>query len=60
MKSLCKVQLLSVLSAAVGCVPLTLEALQEADPLHLSLCGLWIGLSLCLALVCTLLDTLSD
>ena len=57
MRSLCKVQLLSVLSAAVGCVPLTLEALQEADPLHLSL---WIGLSLCLALICTLLDTLSD
>ena len=44
----------------MGCVPLTLEALQEADPLHLSLCGLWIGLSLCLALICTLLDTLSD
>ena len=56
MKSLCKVQLLSILSAAVGCVPLTLEA----DPLHLSLCGLWIGLSLCLALICTLLEALSD
>ena len=60
MKSLCKVQLLSVLLAAVGCVPLTLEALQEADPFHLSLCGLWIGLSLCLALICTLLEAISD
>ena len=32
----------------------------EADSLKLSLYGLWIGLGLIIALVCTLLETVSD
>ena len=49
-----------VLLGGAGCIPLSLEALGEADSLKLSLYGLWIGLGLIIALVCTLLETVSD
>ena len=48
------------LLGGAGCIPLSLEALGEADSLKLSLYGLWIGLGLIIALVCTLLETVSD
>ena len=51
MKQLWKIRLAAILS---------LEALGEADSLKLSLYGLWIGLGLIIALVCTLLETVSD
>lgn len=60
MKQLWKVRLAAILLGAAGCIPLSLEALGDADPQMLSLCGLWIGTGLITALVCTLVETLSD
>ena len=60
MKQLWKIRLAAILLGGAGCIPLSLEALGEADSLKLSLYGLWIGLGLIIALVCTLLETVSD
>ena len=60
MKQLWKVHLAAILLGSAGCIPLSLEVLGDADPLKLSLCGLWIGAGLITALICTLLETLSD
>ena len=60
MKQLWKIRLAARLLGGAGCIPLSLEALGEADSLKLSLYGLWIGLGLITALVCTLLETVSD
>ena len=60
MKQLWKIRLAAILLGGAGCIPLSLEALGEADSLKLSLYGLWIGLGLIIALVCTLPETVSD
>ena len=51
MKQLWKIRLAAILLGGAGCIPLSLEALGEADSLKLSLYGLWIGLGLIIALV---------
>lgn len=60
MKQLWKVRLAAILLGAIGCIPLSLEALGAADPQKLSLFGLWIGTGLITALACTLAEALSD
>ena len=58
MKHLWKIRLVGILVSAAGCIPLSLEALGDMDPVKLSLYGLWIGLGLIVGTVCTLLETL--